>query len=99
MNEINDLYKAGFVIEDTLTLLEQALSALTVTMEALEEEGIQPEGKMNEGLALNFVKRFPMYYQTLALIRRDMCTTYDSLQASADSIFEAHKKQREGQAR
>lgn len=95
MNEINDLYSAGTAVETELPCLEQALTALTVMMEAMEDEGLQPEGKMDNALALHFVKRFPVYYKTLELIRRDMWATLGSLQNSVDSIFEAYRKQRE----
>lgn len=95
MNEIKDLYNAGSAIETTLPLLEQALSALMITMEAMEDEGIQPEGKMDKALALHFAKRFPMYYKTLEFICRDMWATLNSLQDTVDSIFKAYEKQRE----
>lgn len=95
MDEVNDLYSAGTVIETKLPLLEQALSVLTVTMEAMEDEGLQPEGKMDTALALHFAKRFPMYYKTLELVRRDMWDTFYSLHAGTESIFKAYKEQRD----
>lgn len=99
MNEINDLYDAGAAVDTSLPLLEQALTALTVTMEAMEDEGLQPEGKMDNALALHFVKRFPIYYKTLELLRRDMWATLDSIQGAVDSIYEAHWRQREAAAK
>lgn len=97
MSERMSLYDAGLMVDEALPLLDQALSAMMVTMEALEleDDGLQPEGKMNEALALNFMKRLPMYYKTLALIHRDMWDTLVSLQATVDSIFKAYGKQRE----
>lgn len=92
MNEIKNLYDAGTVAGDVLPLLEQALLALTVTLEAMEDEGIPPKGEMAPALALNFAARFPMYLGTLRLILRDMWTTLDLLQTGVDSIFEASRK-------
>ena len=75
--------------------LEQSLAALAVAMEGLEDEGLQPEGEITKEKALCFVRRFPMYYKALELIRRDIWATLDSLQGTVDSIYEAHWKQRE----
>jgi len=95
MNEIRNLYDAGVAARDALPLLEQALSAFTVALEAMDDDGIQPEGKRISAAASILAKRFPMYSGTLHLILRDMWATLDLLQTGVDSIFEASRKQQD----
>lgn len=93
--QIKSLYDAGAELDVALLPLEQAISALTVTLEAMEQDGLQPKREINKDFAVNFAVRFPMYHETLNLILRNLQSTYADLRAGVDSIYEAGKKQRE----
>lgn len=93
MIEIKDLYDAGLVADEALSALNRAVSALTVTIESMDDDGIHPMETENPALALNFVARLPMYSDTLHLILLNMMDSLASLRTGTEAIFEAHKKQ------
>lgn len=97
MNEIKSLFDAGTVAENAVMSFGRALSALTVTLEGMDDDGLQPRGKESIALAINFAARFPMYRDTLYMILQNMQMALDDLKAGADSIYRADKRQRETQ--
>ena len=59
MSEIKTLYDAGVVADTAFNALNLAISALIVTTESMDDDGIQPRGKESPSDALNFIARFP----------------------------------------
>ncbi len=43
--EIKTLYDAGVVADNAFAALNQAMSALIVTLESMDDDGLQPRGK------------------------------------------------------
>ena len=95
MSEIKTLYDAGVVADDAFAALNQSISALIVTLESMDDDGLQPRAKESPALAINFAARFPMYSDALHLILRHMGDSLDTLRAGTDGIFAASAKQRE----
>lgn len=94
MNDIKSLFDAGTVAENAAISFGRALSALTVTLESMDGDA---GGQEDPALALNIAARLPMYRDTLYMILQNMQETLDDLQAGADSIHRADKRQRETQ--
>lgn len=74
--------------------MEEALDALSLLDEGLEHEGYQYEDKFDEFKAINFVKRFPMYYSALQIITRDLRTSVKEMKAEIDRLYAIDAKLR-----
>lgn len=97
MKQSTPLFDAGEVAEDAFTSFRQALSVLTITVEHMDDDGLEQIVREKPDFALNFAARFPMYSDTLHLIIQYMGDALDSFRAGIDSIFEANAKQHDAE--
>lgn len=96
-DKIKILREIADMAENTLASLNLSVSALTITLESLDYNDVLPKWQEDPDTAIRFVKRFPMYLDTLFMILESMEKTRDSLQTVADGIFAVRKKEKEGE--
>lgn len=93
MRDIKNLCDASYLMDDNCTDLLQILDALSILDDDLEREGYQPENGFTEWKAIAFAKRFPMYLSALRVVCRDLRRVTDQMDADADRIMDAYKKE------
>ena len=85
--EIKSLFDAASGVECANAKLEDALYALQVLEEAMEDEGKAPADRRDGWQAVSFMGRFPVYMATYRVLHRELERISGDLKDISDGIY------------
>ncbi len=86
--KIKSLFEAAAEVECTNTELGDVLYALQLLDEAMENEGMIPDDKRENGQTEIFMDRFPMFFATYRVLCNELARISKELQEAADEMYE-----------
>lgn len=89
MDDKQAFYKMFSQIDDVHSVLAEAVDAMQILDDFMEEEGFMHERNFEEWRAINFSKRFPLYLNTFRVILRDIVRAKDELHAAINVLYAA----------
>lgn len=89
-----DLWDINDDLDSTLSYIDETTDALDVLYEKMELEGYQSGERFDEAKAISFAKRFPQYFSTLNVIRRELERNIKDIRSISESVFEAYVAQK-----
>ena len=92
--EVKSLFDAAVLMDNAHAELCQIFDAMQLLDEGMEDEGFQPEDKLEEWRAVNFVKRFPLYLSLFRVICQDLHRVINEMQVGSDLIYAASRKEK-----